>query len=294
MRPANASLTAFLASRAPYFVADLFKFTLNNGQVYAWTSYDRNLLVPPLTYSAVGPLIDRTKFSVKNTIEVPEMEIKIFSTGSDLVDGSNLKLAVHNGLFDYSTVLFSRVFMPTAGDTSLGSLPIFSGSVSSIEIDALGITLTAKGENVQLQQYMPRNRFTSGCTHALYDVNCAPSPGAPGGGPARANLANTVGAGSTRFFINFGSAAPANPGNLALGYITFTGGSSAGVKRTIGSASTTGVALNYPLYVTPSAGDTFTVTYGCDHSRGANGCAFFNNLSHYRGFPYVPPATFAL
>jgi len=296
MRAANATLQAFLASRQPYIVADLFKFTLNNGTIYTWTSYDEDLLVGGFTYSALGPLIDRTKFGVKNTIEVPEMEIKIFSSGADLPDGSNLKLLVHNGLFDYSSILLSRLFMATPGDTTLGAVDIFSGNAASVDIDALSITVTVKGANVMLEQYMPRNRFTLGCTHALFDGNCAPNPGASGGGPSRAanTNSNSVGAGSTRSAINFGAAAPPTPGNLALGYITFTSGTSAGIKRTISGASSAGVTLSYPLYETPAEGDTFTVTYGCDHTRGANGCAFFNNLVHFRGFPWVPPATYAL
>jgi hypothetical protein len=186
--------------------------------------------------------------------------------------------------------------MLDVGDTSLGALPLFSGNISGIEIDALSITVTVKGENVQLAQYMPRNRFTLGCTHSLYDQNCAPNPGASGGGPSRAANTNSnyVGAGATRFYIPFGGSPPPTPGNLALGYITFTSGVADGVKRTLQTCTSAGVNLAYPLYEVPAEGDTFTVTYGCDHTRGANGCAFFNNLANFRGFPYVPPATYAL
>jgi hypothetical protein len=299
MRAANASLIAFLATRRNAIQADLFLITLSNGTVYAWTSFDQDLFVPPYTYSGrKTPLIDRTKWSIKNTIDVPEMGIQIYSNGMDMPDGSNLKLSVHNGLFDYATVSLSRIFMPTVGDTSLGAVALFEGYASEIQINALGIMMTVKGANIQLDQYMPRNQYQLGCIHSVYDNECAPNPGQPGGGPARAanTFANAAGAGSTRTFIAWGDGVPANFGNFALGYITFTGGASAGITRTIpaGQATAVGVGLAYPLYITPNEGDTFTVTYGCDRTRGANGCPFFNNLVHFRGFPYVPPAEFGL
>jgi hypothetical protein len=304
MREANAALVAFLATRRNAIQADLFTITLASGAVYTWTSYEAPLRVGPYIFSPLtgagrGPLIDRTKWGVKNTIDVPEMEVRIYSNGADMPDGSNLKLSVHNGLLDYATVKLSRIFMPTPGDTSLGAVDLFIGNVSQIEIDALSVTMTVKGANVQLQQYMPRNQYMLSCIHSVYDQGCAPNPGQPGGGPSRAanTFSNTVGAGSTRTLINWGSGTPANYAHFALGYITFTSGTSAGITRTIpgGQATAAGVGLAYPLYVTPAEGDEFTVTYGCDRTRsGANGCPFFSNTQHYRGFRWTPPAEFGV
>lgn len=296
MRPANASLIAFLQTRRPYVKADLFTITLANGTVYNWTSFDKNLTIGGVTFSALGPVIDRSKWGVKNVIDVPEMEIRIYSTGADMPDGSNLKLAVHNGLFDYSTVLLSRVIMPVVGDVSLGVVDIFLGNTAEVKVDDVSITLTAKGANHTLAQYMPRNQYVQSCIHSLYDEGCAPNPGVAGGGPSRAayTVPNTVGAGSTTRFITFGGTVPANVGNFALGYITFTSGANQGQTTGVNASSSSGLALAYPLYSAPTAGDSFNLTYGCDHTRGANGCAFFNNLGHYRGFPYIPPAEFAV
>ena len=297
MREANASLVAFLATRAPCFKADLFTITLADGSVYTWTSADTDLFVPPYTYYANGPVIDRTKWSVKNTLDVPEMEVRLFSDGTDLPDGRNLKLLVHNGLFDYATFLLSRIIMPTWGDTSLGAVDLFEGNVADVQIDALEIVVTAKGANHQLAQYMPRNQYMNSCIHSVYDAGCAPNPGQPGGGPLRSayTLSNTVGAGSTRNFIAWGSGTPPNYAQFSLGYITFTSGTSAGLTRTIpaGQGLVNGVGLAYPLYTQPEVGDEYTVTYGCNRTRsGAQGCPFFNNTNNYRGFRFIPPAEF--
>lgn len=299
MRDANPTLVAYLATRPNCYQADLFRFTLVDGTVYCWTSFEMNIRSGAYVYSGRSvPLISRKKWSIKNTIEIPEMDVEIFSNGSDMPDGSNLKLLAHNGLFDYAQCAMARVFMPTPGDTSLGEVPIFSGYTADVQIDALSVTMTVKGANLQLSQYMPRNEYMPGCTHVLFDPQCAPNPGQPGGGPSRAayTVAATVGAGSSRTFIFWGGAPPANTANLGLGAVRFTSGTSQGITRNIpsGLADNTGFALAYPLYETPAVGDTFNVTYGCDRSRGGKGCAFYNNLQHYRGFPYIPPAEFGV
>lgn len=297
MRTINPTLLAFLRSRQQFFKADLFKFTLADGTVYTWTSYDQDLLVPPYTYSALGPIIDRTKWGIKNTVDIPEMEIQIYSTGADLPDGTNLKLLAHNGLFDFATVLLSRVYMPSPGNTTLGVVDLFLGSIAQITIDALGVKMTTKGANNSLAQYMPRNQYQLSCLHTLYDAGCAPNPGQPGGGPARADftIENAVGAAlpATASFIPWGSE-PANSGNFNYGYVQFSSGVANGIRRTIQAADGTGITLSYPLYQVPSVGDTFTATYGCSRTLGATGCAFFNNTQHWRGFKYLPPATYGI
>jgi hypothetical protein len=299
MRQVNAALQAFLASRAPFVSADLFLITLQDGTVYTWTSFDQDLLVPPYTYAGRKvPLIDRSKWGVKNTIDVPEMDIQVYSNGADMPDGSNLKLAIHNGLFDYATVLLSRIFMQTPGDTSLGAVPLFSGSVAGIELNALGFKMTVKGANVQLAQYMPRNQYQLSCIHSVYDAGCAPDPGQPGGGPSRAanTVVNSAGAGCTKSFITWGGAVPANPTQFALGYLTFTSGANVGATRTIpagGAANLAGLSVIYPFYDVPAEGDTFEVVYGCNRTYGG-GCAFFNNKNHFRAFKFVPPAEFGV
>jgi len=84
------------------------------------------------------------------------------------------------------------------------------------------------------------------------------------------------------------------PDHLVYGYATFNMGPAIGQRRSIMLAEADAIMLTSRLYVQPNPGDTFQVTFGCDKSRGDHGCAFFNNLAHFRGFPYIPPATFAI
>src|ERR1700733_12964541 len=249
MRAANANLIAFLNSRASFTVADLFKFTLADGSILTFTSYDENIALGGYTYLALGPLVDRSKWGIKNTPDVPEMDITILSNGADMPDGSNIKLSVHNGLFNFATVLLSRLFMPSPGDTSLGALDIFLGNVADVEIDALSVKITAKGANNVLGQYMPRNTFNQSCIHNLFDKGCAPNPGQPGGGPAKAayTVASSVGAGSTRGMIVWPAIVPPNPTNFNYGWVEFTSGACEGSGRSIAIAGAESFTLIPPL-----------------------------------------------
>jgi uncharacterized phage protein (TIGR02218 family) len=78
------------------------------------------------------------------------------------------------------------------------------------------------------------------------------------------------------------------------GTVTFSSGINNGVSATVKAVNPgIGFVLSYPLANAPATGDTFTIYQGCDHTQ--NTCQFkFNNLVNFRGFPYVPQATYAI
>jgi hypothetical protein len=84
MRSADPATLAFLNGRPPVmWTADLFTFTLANGQVIRWTSADIPITTNGNTWLNVGPKLTRTAWNVKNTIDIPEMDITLSSTGTD-------------------------------------------------------------------------------------------------------------------------------------------------------------------------------------------------------------------
>jgi uncharacterized phage protein (TIGR02218 family) len=282
MRPASSGLIAFLLSRQPFWTTDLFSFALTNGTTNNWTSSDQSITAGGTLYVAMGPALTRTKWSVKNTIEVPEMEIKMLSTGTDYNSGENIKLLIHNGLLDGATITLYRAFMPTFGNTSYGQVLLFQGKTSTISLGAIGATITVKGINVCLQQYMPRNLFQLSCIHSLYDSGCTKDR-------ADYTFEGVVGVAPTAQLITWGTHRTTDGSDFRLGYITMTSGVANGQSRTIEAANNSQMYLAYPLYEAPSVGDTFTATYGCDRSLTTCGNVF-SNTAHYRGFPYIPPA----
>jgi uncharacterized phage protein (TIGR02218 family) len=285
MRPIPGALQSFLLSRQPYYRADLYTITLVDGVTNSyWTDCVQSLTVGGNVYTALGARLERTRLSVKNTVEVPELVIKVGATDADTIGGVGFKQQMHNGYFDGATVSLSRVFMPTMGDTSLGSVLLFAGRMSQVKVTALGGEFTVKGANVLMNQYVPRNVYQVPCIHAFCDAGCTLAA-------ATYTTSQTVGTGPTRYKLPWGTV-PAKPNIYTSGVITMTSGAANGQQRTVKFADSSGLTLQYPLYNTPSAGDTFSAFQGCDksyNSGSGQSCTDRSNTQHFRGFPFVPP-----
>lgn len=283
MRNASGPMKIFLATRAPFFIADLFTLTLIDGTKFYWTSASANVTYGGITWIAAGPTVTRSSWEVKNTIDVPQMVIQLLSNGADFPT-NNLKLLIHDGLLNGSQFLLERAIMPTFGDTSLGLIILFQGQTSSIKLTAIGAEITVKGANVLLQQYMPRNKYMLPCIHALYDAGCTLHA---------ADFTETMTVSSANTTTLNWVSGPANPSYYIRGVAVITSGLGAGQRRSIELTDGAGAALSYPLYIAPLAGDTFDIIQGCAKTQDA--CLNqFNNIQHYRGFPYIPPAETAL
>ena len=292
MRSSSPPLQDYLRTRPQCWIAELFTLTLANGAQYFWTTFDRNLTYAGQTWIALGVQVQRSRMTVRNTVEVPELELKTQAPDTAEIGGINLKTAVHNGIFDGAAIGHYRVFMPSPGDTSLGLVTMFAGRMSQAVITASGVTFTAKGDNVLMNQQAPRNLYQTTCLHTFCDAGCTLLA-------ANYTTANTAGFGATTTFVPWGTA-PANPTLYIQGTITFSSGACIGQVRTIRNADSTGVYLTYPLYGTPQQGDTTSVLMGCSRTLTAckthtdNGGHAVDNSQHFRGYPFVPQAEYGV
>ncbi|MGD0190194.1 MAG: DUF2163 domain-containing protein [Rhizomicrobium sp.] len=298
MRGASLALQDYLRTRAPCWIAELFSITLADGVTqFLWTSFDENICYGGSTWSALGSLIKRSRMTLRSTVEVPELEVALTALDSVQLQGIDLKLAVHNGVLDGARLSMQRVFMPAPGDTSLGPVLMFGGRISQAVITAAGITFTAKGDNVLMNQQTPRNLYQTTCLHTFCDSGCTLLE-------ANYTIANSVGNGATTSFVPWGTA-PSNPALFVLGKITFNaaeegGGVCAAQVRSVRNANSKGVYLTYPLYGTPNAGDAFSVLIGC--ARSLNSCQnrtddngnVVDNSQNFRGEPWVPQAEYGV
>lgn len=287
-------MVAFLKTRTPFLLAELFTLTLANGAQFFWTSAGYSITNGGTTWVALGPLISRSRISVKGTAEIPEMDVKIAAADTTTINGTSIKLAVHDGIFDGAHLECDRVFMRSPGDTSLGLLVMFKGRASQSQITASGVALTCKGDTVLMNQQVPRHLYQTTCLHTFCDTGCTLLA-------ANYTTTNTVGSSPSpsTSFIPWGSS-PANPALYTLGSITFTSGVCNGQTRDIANPTSSGMNLVYPLYGTPSPGDTFTVLMGC--TRTLNACqtrttnigGSVNNQQNFRGEPWVPQAEYGV
>lgn len=282
MKAASAAMIALLASNQ-FLYADIFDITLQSGAVLRYTSGDGDLVFGGNTYSGKTVKIARDRVKTVVGIQVASIGIRLWPSPTDLIGGISFPQFACNGGFDGAYVLVQRVFMPVYGDTSAGALHVFGGRADGeVAPGRTEIKLTVNSDIELLNVPMPRNVYTAGCLHTLFDSGCT---------LLKANFAaaSTAASGSTQLALNCALAQAAN--YFTLGTVSFTSGANAGATRTV-KAYTPGVfTLSRALPYTPAVGDAFTAYPGCDKSQ-ATCTNKFNNVANIKAFPYIPvPAT---
>jgi uncharacterized phage protein (TIGR02218 family) len=291
MKPASSALIAYLnAARAAPDVqllfADTFAFTLRSGLILTYTNVDVTFTYSGVSYLANSILIDGLKYKASVGLEVDQQQITVSALATDTITGGAPFLqALRDGAFDGCEIERDRVFFSERiGGTAIGAVTLFKGRLGTVDqIGRTSAKLTVNSDLVLLDIDMPRNIYQPTCLHTLYDSGCTLIKNAYG-------TNGTVGTGSTAGVIVWSGA----NANFQQGSITFTSGVNAGVTANVNAvAAGVSLTLGYPLQSVPAPGDSFTVYYGCDHTPGT--CqAKFNNLSNFRGFPYVPPPQMAV
>ena len=288
MRAAGGTLLSLLNGNSVYLMADVFTVTLQNATVYRWTSADLDVSVGGNTFlsgsdnSSTVPGVRRGSIRHARGLEVQTLDLNLYSGSNVLVGGISLPLFAHNGGFDGATVKVERVFFANGsfGDTSAGTMVLFEGIVSDVEPETTKVSLKVKSDLERLNLNMPRVLFQPACTNVLGDAGCG------------VNLATYTVAGTATGVpttTTVPSALAQAAGYFNLGILTMTSGAAAGARRAVSAFSGGLLTLATPLPQAPAAGDTFTVSPGCDRTTGASGCAKYSNLNRYRGCPYVPP-----
>jgi uncharacterized phage protein (TIGR02218 family) len=274
-------------SDAIAYIADCYTFTLRSGLILTYTNADASIQLNGYTYLANSILVDGLKYKCNVGLEVDQQQITISAKSTDTVGGVPFLQALGNGVFDGCEIQRERAFLHSwsAADTAspIGSVVLFKGRVGTV--DSIGRTtaqITVNSDLILLDVQMPRNIYSPACQHVLYDSGCTLVKSAFG-------TIGAVGAGSTFTKIDWSGASV----NFTQGSILFSSGVNNGVSANIKSAvADVSLSLAYPLPHAPGVGDSFTVYFGCDHTQ-ATCTSKFNNLANFRGFPYVPPPTYA-
>ncbi len=132
-----------------------------------------------------------------------------------------------------------------------------------------------------LQGAFSRNYTIPTCNNTLYDAACT---------MVKTNFQGlgTVAAG-TLLTNQFTSNLTQADDYFDLGWVVWTSGQNNGLTRTVKTYKNSGgnVLITVPLPYVPAVGDTFTAYAGCDKTQ-ATCTTKFNNVIHYRGFPYMP------
>ena len=278
MKTASAATIAILAGNQYYF-AELYTITLSNGTVLYYTDADGSITYGGNIFVCNAPLMSRDKLKLVVGVQADSVSVTMQVSPSNLISGIPFPQFANNGGFDGASVNIDRCYMATYGDTSAGVVNMFTGMVLEVAPSRTSIVLTV-GSNMQLLNIaMPRNLYTPGCTHTVYDTEC-------GAVKASFGAASSVSSGTTSV-INCGLT-QANKW-FDNGTITFNTGANAGTKRTIKSYNVGSITLALALPTAPTVGDTFTAYAGCNKSN-SDCLNKFNRLVSFRGFPFIPIA----
>jgi uncharacterized phage protein (TIGR02218 family) len=277
VKPASTALIALLNSSEQFIMADLYTFTLVGGSVLRYSAAPTALTVNDQIF-VLGPKFERSKTKIVIGVQVDELEVKVYPESTDLIGNLPFLQAAWQGQLDGALLQLERAFMPAYGDTSPGTVVLFTGRVSDVDCSRTGIDMKCRSHLELLNIQMPRRLWQSSCTHVFGGSMCQFN---------RTSLAVTfsAGPGSTQTVI---TNAPSSTTPFAQGTITGVAGANAGLSRTVagfvsGSNVTVKAVFLYPI----AAGDQFELLPGCDRTIAA--CTnVFNNATHFGGFPYIP------
>ena len=263
-------------------MADLYTFTLVGGATILRYSAAPTPIVANWYLFAVGPKFERSKTKVVIGTQVDEFDIKIYPEATDVVGSTPFLEAAWQGQFDGGLVQLERAFMGADaggyGDTSAGTVILFSGRISDIDCSRTGIEMKCRSHLELLNIQMPHRLWQSSCTHVFGDAMCLFN---------RSSLAAMFSAanGSTTTVIQ---GAPTTATPYAQGTIIGITGGNAGYSRTISSFVSGGtVTVKLAFLSSVAVGDQFQLLPGCDRTL-ATCTNVFNNALHFGGFPYIP------
>jgi uncharacterized phage protein (TIGR02218 family) len=282
VKPASPALIGLLHSGEQFIMADLYTFTLVGGATILRYSAAPTAIIANGYVFAAGPKFERSKTKVVIGTQVDELEIKIYPETTDLVGGVPFLGAAWEGQFDGALLQLERAFMGAGGggygDTSAGTVILFSGRVSDVDCSRTGIEMRCRSHLELLNIQMPRRLWQSSCTHVFGDAMCLFN---------RSSLAATfsAAAGSTTTVVE---GAPTTTTPYGQGTIIGVTGSNAGSSRTISSFISGGAVSVKLAFLSPvNTGDQFQLLPGCDRTL-ATCTNIFNNANHFGGFPYIP------
>lgn len=284
MKASNPTLTALLAT-GNFLAADLYTFSLVDGTVLRYTSFDVNVSYSPNTWLASGPVFTRSKTRTVMGTETDTLSLTIAPRTTDLIGSQTWLQAACSGRLDGAEVRLDQGFLSLSLSVA-GIINKFVGKVAQLTNVRGRIDMEVNSPLELLSIKMPRNVYQDGCQHVLFDTGCALLA-------ASFAVTNSVASSPTTTSFNTTLAQDAN--YFTLGSLIFTSGDLAGTKRTVKLHQAGGaITLLNPLPQAPQVGDDFTIYPGCDRTKETCESAKFNNVVNFKGFPFIPVPETAL
>jgi uncharacterized phage protein (TIGR02218 family) len=299
MKPVSTEYLTMIRQQQRSIIADLYTVTLATGPSDYFTDFDIDVIVNGQSYKSQTLRFEGMKLKIAVGLEVDEQDVKISALPSDTLHGANFLQAMVDGLLDGAwltrdravwRVISGNVFNDVDGADPIQVTRLFYGRISDItKIGRTFVELKVKSPLVLLNIDMPRNVYANGCNWTLFDQGCTMIKESWG-------THGSVGTASSTFIQWAGGVPNVTGGDgrpfYEQGRMRFTSGVLAGEQIYIVGNDSNGLGV-LGLESLPQTGDNFIAYAGC--GKTMNACQHkFNNLQHFRGFPFVPPVVFGI
>ena len=254
--------------------------TLSNGQILRHTNADMPVVWDGQTYEAHKLIIKRGATRVAVGLDVDSNTLEIAAEPDYRLEGLQWSEAALGGALDGARVVIERIFFSDWA-TPVGAVVIFSGRVSDVSGSRSAVKVDVKSDIELLNVSSPRNIYQAGCMRTLYDGGCKVNR-EKFTVNGRVTTNSTTG---TELACNLTQA----DGWFNQGVIKFTSGRNAGLSRTVKEHKGGRLSFALRLPFPPQSGDVFKIYPGCDKRQETCGKKF-DNIVHFRGFPYIPAA----
>lgn len=286
MKTANTALINLLQLNHEFKMVDLLTITLADDPVtptvLRYSLGDFKVTFGANLFVIDGPIIERGDVRVSRGLSVDDLELTVQNTNLDLqLLGMAYIKAIALGAFDGAKVLLQRGFMDEWSGTIVDALYLFSGRVSALgDMTRWSVQVRVTSDTELLNVKLPRNVFTPNCPLNVYSPTCALD---------RDDFTVT---GSVTQVLNqrvrFDTGRTEAVDYFNQGVLMFTSGANAGKSRSVKTYPGSGIfEFALPWGADVAVGDDFLVYPGCDKTMAT--CEDrFDNLPHFRGFPFIP------
>lgn len=289
-------LTEYMqGKRKTWYIADLYTFWLkmdlsynsgyfDSGTILLRTGHDVDLTVGGNKY--LHETITHGEITDTLGLETTDMDMTIYYKPTDDIPelGTSWVEALQGGTFDGAYVSLDRLYSPIPWQYNMPNISTdyvlkarFFGRMDVEEVKLTSASLKVKSPTDLLNAQLPRNLIKPSCLNRFCDSMCSLSKS-----DFEHNVTALAGSEKNAIRIDGGYA----DGFFEQGTMMCTAGANIGVTRSI-KTFTGGIATPaQPFANAVQAGDTFTFWRGCAKTMVA--CKAYNNMVHFRGFPFLP------
>ena len=254
-------------------LATCWRVTRLDGEVFGFTDHCETLTIDGVAYVA-STGYTATAIQSGSGLNVDNLDIE-GALDSETITEQDL-LA---GLWDFAAI---EIFLVNYDDLTMGEMVLRTGNLGTVRTGRGMFVAELRGMMQRLQQAVGRLVMPA-CNANLGDARCG------------VNLATYTAVGSVdsvtsnRQFLD--AALPHATGWFNGGLLTWTSGANDGLAMEVKQFTFGGsIVLHLPMPHTVSAGDTFTISAGCD--KALSTClGKFSNVVNFRGFPHLPGIT---